>query len=240
MMKIHMKAFFGATAVAVVLFTSTQIASAATIIKLSLGDTGPDLKYVAGELSTVDDLDGSTLGDQNTSIDFLDFLSDLTDIPTFTASYTLNDVMATGPALLFAGNITQPLIGGSFQLYDDLDNLLLDVDLGASIFNSAGGSGSAFSVTNGTIVDGSLQSRILDNSISFSIALTDLATTGGGPLFTPFFPVPFPPPPFLFGTLEDFTADGSKLIAGEVPEPAAALLMVVAGAIGLPLMRRRA
>ena len=53
-------------------------ADAGTIIKLSLGNTGPDIEYSGGVLSTVDDGIVGTPGDQNTSIDFLDFLSGMT------------------------------------------------------------------------------------------------------------------------------------------------------------------
>lgn len=236
-MKIHMKAFVGVAAMAAVLFVS-QIASAGTIIKLSLGATSPDLEYDSGVFSTTSDGIGgpASPGDQNTSVDFLDFLSDIPDIVTNIASYSLNGVTADGAAILFAGQITQPFLGGNFQLYDDAGDLLLDVDLGSSVFNTSasGGAGSAFTISNGTIVDGSLQSRIVDDSISFSIGMTNI-TPDSPPLFTPTLVVG----PVTFGVLNDFTADGSKLIAGEVPEPAAALLVTLAGIVGLPLMRRR-
>jgi hypothetical protein len=115
MMKIHMKAFIGVAAMAAVLFASTQIASAGTIIKLSLGATSPDLEYDSGVFSTTDDGIGgpASPGDQNTSVDFLDFLSDIPDIVTNIASYSLNGVAADGPAILFAGQITQPFLGGT-------------------------------------------------------------------------------------------------------------------------------
>jgi hypothetical protein len=239
MMKIQLKAFVGAAAMAAILFASNQVASAATIIKLSLGAASPDLEYVGGVFSTTDDGIGgpASPGDQNTSVDFLDFLSDIPDIVTNIASYSLNGVTADGPAISFAGQITQPFLSGSFQIYDAAGALLLDVDLGSSVFNTgvAGGTGSVFTISNGLIVDGSLQSRIVDDSISFSIGMTSIVPNSP-PLFTPTSVVD----PVTFGILNDFTADGSKLIAGEVPEPTAALLMVLAGIVGMPLMRRRA
>jgi hypothetical protein len=223
-----------AAALTAVLLASAHVANAATIIKLSLGDTGPDIEYSGGTLSTFDDGDNTTLGDQNTDITFLDFLSDIANIDTPIASYSLSNVLATGPAVLFGG-ITQQFNGGEFQLYDDSDNLLLDVDLGASVLNvnPAGGTGSVFSITSGNIVGGSLQSRIIDDTIEFSIGLAGITPTAG-PLFVPGISIP----PVTLGTLGNFQADASQLIAGEIPEPTSAVMVALAGLFALPVLRR--
>jgi hypothetical protein len=238
MMKIH--TFVSRAALsAVFCFSALQVASAGTIIKLSLGVTAPDLEYIGGVFSTANDgvVGPASPGDQNTDIDFLDFLSDIPDVLTDIASFSLNGATATGPAIVVSGALTQPLVGGNFQLYDPSGGLLLDVNLTSSVFNSGvlGDTGSAFSVTNAVIVGGSLQPRIVDSSISFSIGMTSIVPNSG-PLFTPVTEV-FP---VTFGILNDFTADGSQLIAGdvEVPEPTAILILAVAGMIGLPLRRR--
>lgn len=235
MTKIHTKLVCSAI-VAALFCASSQFASAGTILKLSLGDVDPDLEYsggVGGVLSTIDD--GAiplTTGEQNTAVDFTDFLSGMTDITLPEASYTLNGVTAVGPATVIFGTIVaQNFAGGEFQLYDDSNVLLLDVDLSSTVLTGPLGTsptGSVFSVTNGTVVGGSLDPLIIDDSISFSIAMTDI-NGGAGLSVSP------------AGTLNPFVADASKLIAADpVPEPSAALLIMV-GSMAVPaVMRRRA
>jgi len=89
-------------------------------------------------------------------------------------------------------------------------------------------------VATGLIVEGSLQPRILDNSISFSIALTNIRP-GTPPLFTPTEIVG----PFTLGILNAFTADGSKVIAGEIPEPMSLVLATIVGASAVAFVTRR-
>jgi hypothetical protein len=233
-------------AICAIVSSMGQLANAGTIIKLSLGgDSAADIEFSGGAggiLSTVNDGVGgpASPGDQNTSVDFLDFLSDIPDIITNIASYSLNGVKASGPALLFAGLVTQPFVDGNFQIYDPAGALLLDVDLGSSVFNSGalGGTGSSFSVTNGSIVGGSLQPRIVDNSISFSIAMTNIVPSSP-PLFTPSDPPADPPGIFTLGTLNEFTGDGSKLIAAEVPEPMGLVLATIGSASAVVFVSRR-
>ena len=218
-------------------FGSFQAAQAGTIIKLSLGDTGPDLAYAGGVLSTVDDGIAGTPGDQNTAIDFLDFLSGETDIPLADASYSLSGVTAAGPAsVLFGVVVVQPFTSGNFKLWDDSNALLLDVDLDDSALTGPLGpaaTGSVFSITNGTVVGGSLASQIISNSISMSIAMTSI--NGGAGLAV----APLAPPIPGMGTLLPFVADASKVIAAEpVPEPTSALLILM-GLLAAPLAAKR-
>ncbi len=212
-----------------------QVSQAGTIIKLSLGNTGPDVEYVGGVFSTVDDGIVGTPGDQNTSVDFLDFLSWIPDITLPTASYTLDGVTAVGPAsILFGVVVVQGFTGGDFQLYDDTNALLLDVNLTSSALTGPLGvsaTGSVFSVTNGTVVGGSLAPYVLATTISMSIAMTGIS--GGGLSVTPLGPDT--------GTLNPFVADASKVIAADAPEPTSFMLFALGtvGMIWLAIRRRR-
>jgi hypothetical protein len=77
-------------------------AYAGTIIKLSLGDDTPaDIEFDGTTLSTIPDGDLGTTGDQNTSADFLDFLSFYPDILPPIGSFSLNGLTASGFASLF-------------------------------------------------------------------------------------------------------------------------------------------
>lgn len=236
MMKI-LKGLTYALVAAGLVFSSSRTADAGTIIKLTLGGVGPDLEYSGGVLSTIDDSTPATTGEQNTAVDFTDFLSGMTDITLPDASYTLNGIAAAGPAsVLFGSIVVQPFVGGDFQLYDDSNGLLLDVDLGSTALTGPLGpsaTGSVFSVTNGTIVGGSLQPLIIDSSISFSVSMTNI--NGGAGLSI----TPLVPPEAGTGTLNAFVADATKVIAGDrIPEPASAAL-VAFGLLIAPALRRR-
>src|SRR3989304_4401677 len=129
MMKIHVKVFVAATVVAGLFLFAFLNRTRGAIIKLCLGDVDPDIEYtggVGGVLSTMNDGDLGTPGEQNTAIDFLDFLSGMTDITSPDASYTLNGVTAVGPAsILFGVVVAQGFVGGEFQVYNDVGLLLL-------------------------------------------------------------------------------------------------------------------
>jgi hypothetical protein len=232
MMKSRVKLFVRAAVVAALVLSSFQSALAGTIIKLSLGDINPDLEYSGGPggvLSTIDDGIVATTGEQNTAVDFTDFLSSMTDITLPDASYTLNGVTAAGPATILFGVVAvQGFAGGDFQLYDDTNTLLLDVLLASTVLTGPLGpaaTGSVFSVTDGLVVGGSLAPLMIDTSISFSIAMTGI--NGGAGLSA----VPIGPGVAI---LDPFVADASKLIAADpVPEPATAMLVLL-GALAIP------
>ena len=186
-------------------------------------DPGPDIEYVGSVLGTPLDGNGLTTGDQDTAIVFGDFLSAL---PATTGSYSLHGLGANGPAttLFIPGpNITivsQSLIGGSFQIYNSLNIKLLDVSLASSNSVLSGAAGpfsttaNVISITNGTVVGGTLASQIASNSISFSIALTNIS--GGGLAVG------------VNNVLAAFDASATKEIVGNpVPEPSAAILLVL-------------
>lgn len=211
-----------------------QSATAGTIIKLGLGgDSAPDITYTGGVLSTVDDGDGATNGNQNTHIEFSDFLSGEADVTTPIASFSLSGVTQDGNAELVGGGdvVIQRFTGGSLSLYDPANSLLLSGDLTSSILVGSMGSsatGSVFSIDLGNVTGGSLASQILPGSLSLSVSLNNV---NGGAGFS------------VSGTnpaLQDFTADATASIAGDViPEPASILLVLAAAAGGFMAMGRR-
>jgi hypothetical protein len=213
MMKMH-KVFPVGAALAVALLLSIQTANAGTIIKLDLGDDSQkDFEFVGGTLSTKADGIGSP-GDQETGIDFLDFLSGETDIPSG-ASYTLDGATINGPPVVAGPAVTQFLQGGFFRLWDDNGNLLLDVDMNDSVLFGATNTGAAatIAVDFGDVVGGSLAPQMISDSISFSISMAGVKTGALNGLRV------------ISGVLQNFEADGTKLIAADpVPEPAVAVL----------------
>jgi hypothetical protein len=224
MMKATVRLFVGA---AIALCLSFQTSLAGTIIKLNLGGTGPDVTFsggVFGKLTTVNDGDAGTTGDQNTNITFSDFLS---YIPSTTGSYTLVDATAVGAPTTVFGAVAQNFTGGTFFLYDSSNVKLLEVNMASSALFGAQ-SGAFFNITNGTVVSGSLQPLLTSNSIQMSMSLTNISGGGltiggspGNPLLNP------------------FTGDATKEISatqGEVPEPAAVVIFL--SALLVPMFRR--
>src|SRR6185436_12542635 len=69
-----------------------------TVLKLSLGNTGPELAMnVSGVLGTTSDGNAATTGDQNTAIDYTGFLDPLfADVTTSTASFSVAGLQRTG------------------------------------------------------------------------------------------------------------------------------------------------
>jgi hypothetical protein len=236
-----LKMLVGGIALSVaVLLQTIPCAQAGTIIKLSLGDDAiADVEFSggpAGVLSTADDFAFSTSGDQNTSIEFLGDFDFISDIMTGNASYSLNGITATGPAINNFGFITQFFSGGNFQIWDAANTLLLDVNLGGTVlFGQLGNSqGGAINTTFGTTTGlGLYDSLIIPNTVGMTISLASIKTIGG--------------PNSLSGTpagpgltnIRPFNADASKIItAGVIPEPTTAILLVL-GAMAASLAQRR-
>ena len=210
-------------------------ASAGTIIKLSLGsDTPPDIEFDGTTLSTIDDGDVGTTGDQNTNVDFLDFLTLFPNILTPTASLSLDGLTTAGPATVFAGVLViQNFTGGTLELYDPANTLLLSGTLDDSTLTGPLGppaTGALFTTSFGLVTGGLLAPFIEKDTLTMSMGFSDVnggagfSVAGVAPLLSP------------------FTADATLSIAAEpIPEPATSLL-VFAGAMAILVhvaMRRR-
>ncbi len=106
---------------------------AETIIKLNLGtDSMPDVRLVDGVLSTAPDAVGATNGDQNTEVAYLGVLTGEAPIEGENGSLTLAGVELIGePAVYFESTVLQETSGGSFQLYNPNNELLLSGNLRA-------------------------------------------------------------------------------------------------------------
>lgn len=218
---------------------------AGTIIKLSLGgDPAPDIEFTGGaggKLSTADDAIVSA-GDQNTAVEFLDFLDPVaTDIATPTASFTLDGLTAAGPATVFSGALVlQNFAGGTLELYDPADTLLLSGALATSALTGTlgpPGTGGLFTTTFSVVTGGTLAPYIDTTSLTVSMNLGDI--NGGAGLSVT--PLPAVPPPVIsMGFLDAFTADASINIAGEaIPEPTSVALWLLGCALSVATVRRK-
>jgi hypothetical protein len=198
---------------------------AGTIIKLQLGsDIPPELQYDGAVLSTVDDGIAATTGKQNTDIDFDDFLSGLSDVATVTASFTLNGLATNGSASVFGGTLViQNFLGGTINLYDPSNSLLLSGTLGDSALSGTigpPGTGAVFTATLSFVTGGSLAPLIDNDSLTMSINLTDVNDSAGFSVSGG-------------NVLNPFTADAAvNLAADAVPEPAMLLLPALAAVGG--------
>lgn len=210
-------------------------ASATAIIKFSLGDTGPDVSYTNGVFSTVDDGDATTLGNQDTTLRYVGPLSFLSDILSG-ASFSLAGVTASGLATVTSGVITQMTTGGTFNVYDQSNSLLLAGLLDAGVISGGivSSTGSFFNSTAATFTGGSLLAYVAPTPAGLSIALSGILSNFNlvGMAVTP---------GCTTGCqLGDFTAAADQIVDGSsVPEPATALLLT-GGIVGALVRRRKA
>jgi len=222
-------------AAAVIAFSlvSLQAVHADTIIKFDLGDTGPDLQYVAGQFSTINEGNALTFGDQDTGIDFTSFLDPILVDIVAGASFTLSGVNAVGGASVLGSLVLQQTEGGTFSIWNEANELLLAAELGEGVITGSIGvsTGSFFNTSIANFTGGSLLEYIATSPAGISIALANILTDGI--------------PGVAVGgnnQLFDFTADADGLITGEpvaVSEPATAVLLGAAGIAGLIRRRRK-
>jgi len=215
----------------------SSAANGDTVLKLSLGNTGPDLAMNAsGVLGTSSDGNAGTIGDQNTAIDYTGFLDPLfADVTTSSASFSVAGLQRTGnPSIIGGTLIVQDFFGGTFSLYNPSNSLLLSGNLQDSTLTGVLGStgtGSIFTTKVGTFTNGSLLPYLQTNSLNVSIALTNV-NNGLGFVVTG--------SPF---TLQAFTTDASVNISADpgplfAPEPGS-IAIALLGAMGFSFIGRR-
>ncbi|MDZ4818357.1 MAG: hypothetical protein SGJ20_05230 [Planctomycetota bacterium] len=181
-----------------------------------------------GFLSTIDQVVGPPLGDQYTAIEYTDFLNFIPDINTSIASFSINGLFLSGPAILAGPLVVQEYSGGMFSLYDPADNLLLQGPLTDSVLSGLlgpPGTGALFTATFAMVTGGSLLPYLDPNSVSLSMNMTNVNGGNGFALAGP--------------QLDQFLADASINIAAEVvPEPSTLVLGLAASAtFGITCLR---
>jgi hypothetical protein len=214
---------------------TAQGAQASTILKLSLGgDAGADIEFDGTTLSSADDGDAATTGEQNTSVEFLTFLDGFADILDDVASFTLDGLTVDGPPVIIMGVLVgQGFNDGALSLYDAANVLLLSATLDGSVLTAiigAPATGSVFTAGIATVTGGTLAPLIEPDTLTLSISMVDI-NGGAGVSVVGFGAVP---------VLEPFTADATLLFDAEerrAPEPGSALLLGAA-LVGAVRLRR--
>ena len=211
---------------------------AGTILKLGLGnDTPGDIEFTggaAGMMSTVDDGDAATTGEQNTNIDYTSFLDgSFADVLTSTASFTMDGLTASGAPTVHLGGplVVQNFTGGTFSLYDESNTLLLSGTLSNSAITGPIGppaTGGLMTSTFASITGGTLQPLLQPGSLTLAMGMVDINDGAGLSMSGGAAP-----------TLNAFTADVVMAVDAEpIPEPAALTLLAIAAGLGLVAKRR--
>jgi hypothetical protein len=210
---------------------AVSTSKAATIIKLDLGNVGPDVAMSGlGLLGTMSDGIAATTGDQNTDVEYTGFLDGSNpDITTTDASFTLSGLLAVGPATVFGSLVIQPFAGGSFSLFNPANTLLLTGPLTSSTLTGVigpPGTGALFTTTLGAATGGTLAPFLAPGTVSVSMNMTNVGGGLGfgvaaGPILLP------------------FTADASVNISADpVPEPATLIFSLLGSMAALAIGRR--
>ena len=225
--------------------------SAETIIRLELGVSGPDVQYLDGELSTVDDgnLGVTSPGDQDTNVTLDGFVktagadgfADIADIPSG-ASFSLSGITAVESAVEFGSLVNQSTTGGTFELFDTAGDLLLSAELQDGVLVGPSSelgvsAGSLFTVEFGNFsgpAGGEIFSLLREDSAELSMSFTNISDASGQSGFS-----------VVDGVLQGFTADITAQIEAEasgnaqLPEPASFGLAMMGAFAFLGLRRRR-
>jgi hypothetical protein len=212
-------------------------AHAGTIIKLGLGgDPTSDIMLSGGTLSTAGDGNLGSLGDQDTNVDYSDFLIARPDIISPPASFTLAGLALDGPATLIGIPpnppflVIQNFIGGTFDLYDPSNVLLLHGVLAKSAIAGSLGppsTGALFTTSFSDVTAGTLKPLIKPGSLTLSMSLSAVNGASGFTVTSGDNPI-----------LNAFVADATINIAAEpVPEPCSAMLASIGVAIAASCLR---
>ncbi len=216
-------------------FITASSAQALTIIQVSLGGTGngfQEIEYVGSSLSTINDGNGATFGEQDTNVVFDNYLSGVADI-TSGASFTLSGISASGAPSVAGPIISQNTVGGTFSLYNSSNTLLLSGSLGNGFLagSDTGPVGSMFTTTVGSFTAGSLLPLIPAlNSFYLSLALSNMQTAGAPGLDV------------AFGIIQNFSGNGQISIDAELaatPEPFTLGLLFTGTLAGALVSRRK-
>jgi len=172
-----MKFYLHLVLIGIVSCVGASSLNAATVIKLNLGETSPDVAFAAGLFGTTDDGNAATLGLQNTAIEYTDGLDARPDITTNIASFTLSGLQAVGPAQVFGTLVIQNFLNGSFNLFDPANVLLLSGTLTNSALTGVvgpPGTGSVFTTGPVNVAGGTLAPLFAQGSLSLSLTLTNI------------------------------------------------------------------
>jgi len=228
----------------------SQLAFAATVVKLDLGSTGPDVQFVDGVFSTVNDgdLSATSPGDQGSSVTFHEFVSGKPGVfnitPPAVGSFSLAGIATVGsPVFGLANTLQQQTTGGTFEIYSDTGQVLLTGSLEDGVLSGTSEAGGAaaggFLTANlGRFTgpsDNSLNDlfSLLDpNSASISIPLSDVTGDSGSSGLS-----------LVNNVLQGFTADaqvniGADALSNQLPEPSSFGLTILAS-VGILGFRRR-
>jgi hypothetical protein len=157
----------------------------------------------------------------------------MADIVAPPGSFTLAGLAPIGPAITAGPIVIQTFMGGTLELYDPANTLLLSATLTASALTGPLGppaTGAVFTTGPATVTGGTLAALIdPDDSLTLSMSFTDINDGSG-------FSVSGAIPALV---LDPFTADATLNMAA-VPEPET-LVMFLAGAVmaALSIARRR-
>jgi hypothetical protein len=250
-MTLHFRTIIVSLATCATVGLAVSRSQAADILRLNLGE----ITVGYGVFGTGSDGDATTLGNQNTDVEFTGFLDGLfTDITTTDASFSCcGTVLASPTATSTNGNIlvygfSDPSGGmlSSFSLYAPDNTLLLSGQVGGGTLTGPMGppaTGEFVTTTLQSVTGGTLAPYLEPNSISLRFDLTNVRHSPiplpgylgdpSGQGFALYFPE---------GTdLLPFTADAIVTIAANpIPEPATVGLILPGAVAAAGLRRRRA
>jgi hypothetical protein len=229
----------GALAFCAILGIAARPSLAATIVKLNLGSSSPNINLdAAGVLSTFNDANSATTGDHNTTVDFTGFLdAEYTDIHSPIASFTLSGLATSAPTTIINSLVIQNFSGGTMALYDPTNTLLLQGALGVSAMTGTltgflgAGDGGLFTTTFSNVTGGTLAEEVAANTLVVSMNFSGASTAG-----LPGFAVS----PTTGRLLPFQTGAAVSIKASEniIPEPAGLVLLLVGGAAVAVTARR--